>query len=34
MRMLGMKLGIYNPKDADTAYFCDSVMDKFGDILN
>lgn len=33
MRMLGIKLGIYDCKDPVFAYHCDLIMDKCGDLI-
>merc|ERR1712166_1192086 len=34
LRMLGIKLGIYDAKDPNFTYHCDVVLDKFSDILS
>jgi hypothetical protein len=33
MRMLGIKMGIYDPKDPTFTYHCDLVLDKFSDCV-
>lgn len=33
MRMLGIKLGIYDPKDPVFTYHCDLILDKFSDCV-
>lgn len=34
LRMLGMKLGIYDSKDPIFTYHCDMIMDKFADFMD